>query len=103
MDLRIYISGNCWGCEGAREMAAQMQRLYPKLAVHLLDIDAVGETPDEVFATPTYLLNGRVVSLGNPSPEALCELIDAELLMHPQKVPPPAFRADDPRGPRCQF
>jgi hypothetical protein len=27
--------------------------------------------PDPVVAVPTYLLNGRVVSLGNPYPEEL--------------------------------
>jgi alkyl hydroperoxide reductase subunit AhpF len=80
MDLKIYISEHCWGCKEAREVAAQMQRLYPKLAIKLVDLDAEEEEkPEEVFATPTYVLNGRVVSLGNPRLEALCELIDAEL------------------------
>ena len=83
MDLRIYISEHCWGCQGAREVAAQMQQLYPKLAVRLVDLDAAEEKPDGIFATPTYVLNGRVVSLGNPRPEALCELIDAELQPNP--------------------
>jgi alkyl hydroperoxide reductase subunit AhpF len=80
MDLKIYISEHCWGCIVAREVAEQMQQLYPKLAVKLVDLDgAEEEKPEEVFATPTYVLNGRVVSLGNPRVEALCELIDAEL------------------------
>jgi hypothetical protein len=30
-----------------------------------------GQVPDVVVAVPTYLLNGRVVSLANPYPEEL--------------------------------
>ncbi|MEZ4612544.1 MAG: hypothetical protein R2838_20260 [Caldilineaceae bacterium] len=32
--------------------------------------DAV--VPEVIFATPTYLLDGRVWSLGNPSAEKIC-------------------------------
>jgi hypothetical protein len=80
MDLRIYISEHCWGCEQARETAAQMRRIYSELTVELVDVDRPdAETPAEVFATPTYVLNGRIVSLGNPKPETLRELIATEL------------------------
>jgi hypothetical protein len=47
--------------------------------VEVIDLDrAEVKQPDEIFATPTYVLNGRVVSLGNPRPEKLQELIEAE-------------------------
>ena len=80
MDLRIYVSDRCWGCDQARQIATQMQRIYPKLTVDVIDVNGADvERPEEVFAVPTYLLNGRVVSLGNPKPESLRELIEAEL------------------------
>lgn len=80
MDLRIYISEHCWGCEQARDIATQMRQTYSELTVELVDVDRPeAEKPDEVFSTPTYTLNGRVVSLGNPKPETLHELIEAEL------------------------
>ena len=80
MDLRIYISEHCWGCQEAREMAVHLRQTFPELAVDLIDLDKRDvQKPDEVFATPTYVLNGRVVSLGNPRPETLRELIEAEL------------------------
>ena len=31
--------------------------------------------PEAVFATPTYLLNGRLWSLGNPSPAKVQETL----------------------------
>ena len=70
MALRIYVHGRCWGCATARDLATQIGRIYPKLSVELIDLsDAEAEKPGEVFATPTYMLNGRIVSLGNPKLE----------------------------------
>ncbi|MFN3333366.1 MAG: hypothetical protein ACK47M_12725 [Caldilinea sp.] len=38
--------------------------------LRVVDLAVPGEViPEIVFATPTYLLDGRVWSLGNPSPE----------------------------------
>jgi hypothetical protein len=38
----------------------------------VIDLDLYGSPPpDPVVAVPTYVLNGRVVSLGNPYPEEL--------------------------------
>jgi hypothetical protein len=42
--------------------------------VQVIDVEAVpDEVPDAVFATPTYLLNQHVWSLGNPSEEMIRE------------------------------
>jgi hypothetical protein len=71
---------HCWGCDEARAIATQMRQLYAELTVELIDLNGGQvEKPQEVFAIPTYVLNGRVVSLGNPKPERLRELIEAEL------------------------
>lgn len=80
MWLKIYIAENCWGCDEAREIAAQIAAAYPPLSVQVIDLNGADvDKPDEVFATPTYMLNGRVVSLGNPSFAALRALVEAEL------------------------
>ncbi len=42
---------------------------------------AVTPLPEDVFAVPTYLLNGRVISLGNPTRIELCD----KLLREQQK------------------
>lgn len=42
--------------------------------MRLVDVHETEEAiPELVFATPTYLLNGRIWSLGNPSPEKVNE------------------------------
>jgi len=80
MDLQIYISDHCWGCQEARRIATLMRRSYPGLRVELIDLDGEeGERPDQVFAAPTYLLNGRIVSLGTPRLETLRELVEYEI------------------------
>lgn len=80
MHLRVYFAEHCWGCDEARAIATQMGQLYADLMVELIDLnERQAEKPQEVFAIPTYVLNGRVVSLGNPRPERLRELIEAEL------------------------
>ena len=80
MNLRIYISDHCWGCREARRIATLMRQFFPGLRVELIDLDGnEGEKPDQVFAAPTYMLNGRVVSLGNPRFETLREMVEYEL------------------------
>jgi hypothetical protein len=53
----------------AKEAAAR----YPTIVVRVIDLDQLdgGPPPDPVVAVPTYLLNGTVISLGNPYPEDL--------------------------------
>jgi glutaredoxin-related protein len=75
--LRIFIAENCPGCNDAREIAAQIEQNYPKIAVELVDIvESRAAIPESIFATPTYMLNDRVVSLGNPSPEQVAQWVE---------------------------
>ena len=78
--LEIFVEAGCLSCGRAFELAEGVARLYPGLSVDMIDIsDTEREVPEDVFAVPTYVLNGRVVSLGNPSPEDLAAKIDAAL------------------------
>lgn len=84
MGLQIYVEAGCAGCSRAREIANELGSLYPGLSVEVIDIAAPDSTvPDEVFAVPTYLLDGEVVSLGNPGPEDLTRLVEAALTDQP--------------------
>lgn len=72
--LAIYVSAHCPVCEYAYEVTELIRRNFSQVQVRLVDVHAVGENiPDVVFATPTYLLNGRLWSLGNPSLEKIYE------------------------------
>ena len=70
--LKIFITENCTSCEEARRIATRLEQDYPTLAIELIDVaDPHACVPETVFATPTFMLNSRIVSLGNPSPEQI--------------------------------
>jgi hypothetical protein len=68
----------------AEEAAAR----YPTIVVRVIDLDQLdgGPPPDPVVAVPTYLLNGRVISLGNPYPEDLFARLHLEFGREPNSV-----------------
>lgn len=70
MKLQVYITTDCWTCEVTDRIVADVTEGFSDLDVELLDMTN-RELPDNVFAVPTYLLNGRVISLGNPTREEL--------------------------------
>jgi hypothetical protein len=76
--IEIYVASHCFVCDFAQEIAELIRREYPQIPLRWLDIEQGAVMPENVFATPTYLLNGQVWFLGNPTPEqvrhALAEL-----------------------------
>jgi hypothetical protein len=65
--LRVFVSGRCARTEHATLVAETVRRELPCVTVEIVDVDATLEPlPDVVFSVPTYTMNGRVVSLGNP-------------------------------------
>jgi hypothetical protein len=70
--LDVYISSHCSNCSEARLLADEAKATYPAVSVRVIDLDMTGTpAPDSVVAVPTYVLDGRVISLGNPYPEEL--------------------------------
>lgn len=68
--LEAYVSEDCYGCGEAREIAEQLSTRFPDLDVDIIELDAPGvERPDAVFAVPTFLLDGELLWLGNPTRE----------------------------------
>lgn len=67
--LKIFIRDDCPSCLEAQQVAVRVEQDFPQLKVEIIDLaDPQVIVPEAVFATPTYMLNNRVVSLGNPSP-----------------------------------
>lgn len=67
--LKIFIRDNCPGCVEAHQVAVRVEQNFPQLKVEIINMaDPHVIVPEAVFATPTYMLNNRIVSLGNPSP-----------------------------------
>lgn len=74
----IYVSEGCHSCIYSKEVASVIRRDFPTVQVRLIDIFASLEpVPEAVFATPTYLLNGQLWFLGNPSPQDVWERLSA--------------------------
>ncbi len=63
--LQVYINADCWSCDESRRIVEEIAPQFPEVTVEFLDMS---ETvyPENVFAVPTFVLNGRVISLGNP-------------------------------------
>ena len=74
--LEIFIEAECKNCDVAREIASLVRQQVPAVQVRLIDVSVPGTVaPDNVFAVPTYLINGETWSLGNPdSQELVAEL-----------------------------
>lgn len=74
--LEIFVSAHCFVCDYAHTVAELIRTDYPWVKLQVIDIhDPTATVPEQVFATPTYILNGKVWSLGNPSPEKIAETL----------------------------
>jgi hypothetical protein len=74
--LDVYVAAHCWQCPAARTLAAEMAHEFPALVVRVIDLDRPGAAPPaEVFAVPSFLLNGKTISLGTPAREGLARQI----------------------------
>jgi len=78
MMLEVYVREGCWSCAETKRVVADVQQEFPAVQMELRDIDQT-EPPEVVFATPTYLLNGRVLFLGNPTRTELSRKLNEKL------------------------
>lgn len=87
--LEIYVAPSCAGCTIARQRASELQALaLPNVEIRLVDLsDSGARRPWQVFAVPTYLLDGQVLSLGNPEQDWFLRKLWAA-----SREPPSAFR-----------
>ncbi len=79
MVLAIVVTPECFGCAEASRLAALMRQEFPDLEVELQFLDPGGQAPPGVVATPTYLLDGQPIFLGNPRPAALVGELERRL------------------------
>jgi len=83
--LKVYIAENCSGCDEARRIAAHIEQDCPEIEVEVIDIiDSQAVVPEVVFATPTFILDDCIVSLGNPSPEQVAQWMDEVIAIQPE-------------------
>lgn len=78
-ELQVFVQPGCRQCERARDLAREVNVAYPRLTVRVQDVSKRPADREDVFATPTFLLNERVLSLGNPHRSTLRREIEAVL------------------------
>ncbi len=64
--LQVYVKHGCETCDRARKIAQLVDAEFPKVSVEIVDMSESQSRRDDVFAVPTYVLEDRVLSLGNP-------------------------------------
>ena len=65
--LSIYILEHCIGCDEAQRLAATMAARFAGLLVRVVDLEREPDArPEALVAVPTYVLDGKVIALGNP-------------------------------------
>lgn len=79
MRLTVYVEKGCFGCERARQIAGEIERSHDSLDIEILDLSEVSVLPEAVIAVPAYVLDGRLVSLGNPYMSEISALIERRL------------------------
>ncbi|MEW6131459.1 MAG: thioredoxin family protein [Acidobacteriota bacterium] len=78
--LHIYITSDCFGCEGVGQVKSEIAERFPFLVIEIVNLDDPNAVkPDNVFAVPTYVLNGEVISLGNLYLDQLSAIISKAL------------------------
>ena len=74
--LDIYIEQNCLGCNYAKDLATEVQEMFPKVEVRIFDLARPNiRKPDSVIAVPTYILDDSRIWLGNPDKGDLFEIL----------------------------
>lgn len=76
--LQVYVREDCWTCAESRRIVSEIAPQFPQIAVELLDLESTNQ-PENIFAVPTYVLDGRVIFLGNPYREQLRQEIQDAL------------------------
>ncbi len=73
----VLVTSDCPACARVPEVLAEVRRLSPGVEVTIVDI-AAAHLPDGVpfVGTPTYLIEDRIVSLGNPDPQDLVTILE---------------------------
>ena len=77
--LQVYVKRDCQTCDRARKIAQLVDADFASVSVEIVDLGQSEPPRDDVFAVPTFVLEDRVLSLGNPQEGELHEEITALL------------------------
>lgn len=85
--LMVYVESGCSSCGNALEFAERVRRELPAVTVEVVDITlSSDQRPDGVFAVPTIVLDGKIVSLGTPTWQRLAPLLREAVARVPRRA-----------------
>lgn len=85
--LEIYIERSCRNCQAAMNIAERLRGRMPAVRLSLIDLDREPQRrPKQVFAVPTYVLDGEILSLGNLRMEDLLAALRERLKLSTHEV-----------------
>ncbi len=84
--LDVYIEDTCWACAESRRIVTDVAPECPDVDIEIRNLDDE-RRPKSVFATPTYVLDDRVIYMGNPTREELIQKLRAARNSQPGSPP----------------
>jgi len=83
MELELFVETGCITSDIALSIVEQVRKLVPEVNLKVIDVRTANDAlPEAVFAVPTYLLDGRLISLGNPDVNDLLRTLKAGSAFH---------------------
>ena len=73
-DLTVFVSDHCFNCKESLSIADQIRKRHPHVRVTVFNVDHAKPHVD-IFAVPTYALDGAIVFLGNPTEQQIHDLL----------------------------
>lgn len=84
--LRVYVAEHCPICREALRIVEKVRCQFSAVDVEVINLGAERtDNSDGVFSVPTYVLDGRTVSLGNPDTEVLARQLGQALARKDQE------------------
>lgn len=79
--LRVYVADHCPICRDAVPIVEMVRRKFSRVEVRVINLEAEqSRNVDGVFSVPTYILDGRTLSLGNPDTDVLVRQLSQALI-----------------------
>ncbi len=79
--LSLYVTSDCFSCKESVSIISEVAMRFPGLITEVVYLDEAGASkPDQVFAVPTYLMDGNILFMGNPYLETMVSSIQDALL-----------------------
>lgn len=79
LTLDIYLAADCFGCDQAEALAAEIDGGFPQVRVAIHWLSEGLELPAGIVAVPAFLLEGKLIQYGTPEPQQVTNAVTRAL------------------------